>query len=153
MKVHISSTPNKNKNVVLIRKNGLWRVYATRWVGLGLWGKCVSYARQQISYHMHAKVHFCVSIPRVFVFIWRTIYMHHNKKTGHFNILKTFPQSLHFSNPFKTPLTSGQWTWKCWNATRFQVLAHKYTSQRAQERIGVNVWCFRVVCNAYLMLI
>ncbi len=49
--------------MVLIRKNGLWRVYATRWVGLGLWGRCVSYVRenciscvrQQISYHMHAK--------------------------------------------------------------------------------------------------
>ncbi len=49
--------------MVLIHKNGLWRVYATRWVGLGLWGRCVSYvrencvsnARQQISYHMHSK--------------------------------------------------------------------------------------------------
>ncbi len=49
--------------MVLIRKNGLWRVYATRWLGLGLWCRCVSYvrencvsyARQQISYHMHAK--------------------------------------------------------------------------------------------------
>ncbi len=49
--------------MVLICKNGLWRVYATRWVGLGLWGRCVlyvhencvSYALQQISYHMHAK--------------------------------------------------------------------------------------------------
>ncbi len=38
-------------------------MYATRWVGLGLWGRCVSYvrencvsyARQQISYHMHVK--------------------------------------------------------------------------------------------------
>jgi len=38
--------------MVLIRKNGLWRVYATQWVGLGLWGicvsheNCISYARQ-----------------------------------------------------------------------------------------------------------
>ncbi len=38
-------------------------MYATRWVGLGLWGRCisyvrencVSYARQQMSYHMHVK--------------------------------------------------------------------------------------------------
>ncbi len=49
--------------MVLICKNLLWRLYATQWVGLGLWGRsvsyvcenCVSYARQQISYHMHAK--------------------------------------------------------------------------------------------------
>ncbi len=54
---------------------------------------CVSYARQQIWYHMHTKtvfyMHakhvriiytpksiFFVSIPRVFVFIWHTIYTH-----------------------------------------------------------------------------
>ncbi len=37
--------------------------YATRWVGLGLWGRCISYVRencvsyahQQISHHMHVK--------------------------------------------------------------------------------------------------
>ncbi len=51
------------KLVVMIRKNGLWRIYATQCEGLGLWGRCVSYVRencasyahQQISYHMHAK--------------------------------------------------------------------------------------------------
>ncbi len=71
------------KLVVLISKNGLWRVYATQWVGL--WRRAISYARQLISYHMHAKhvriiyakVCFCVSIiPQVFVFICRTIYTH-----------------------------------------------------------------------------
>ncbi len=81
--------------MVLIRKNELiW------WVGLGLWGmriicmrklriictptnfisyackNCVLYAHQTRSYHIYAKVHFCLSIPRVFIFIWPTIYMH-----------------------------------------------------------------------------
>ncbi len=37
---------------------------------------CVLYARQTRAYHMNGKVHFCVSIPQVFVFIWRTIYTH-----------------------------------------------------------------------------
>ncbi len=80
MTVRINSTPNKKKTfIILICKNLLWRVYAMQWVGLGLWGRCVSYvrencvsyARQHISYHMHAKtayymhakVNFCVSIP------------------------------------------------------------------------------------------
>ncbi len=48
-----------SKLVVLIRKNWLWHVYATRRVELGLWGRCVSfvrkncilYARQTHSYH------------------------------------------------------------------------------------------------------
>ncbi len=70
--------------MALICKNGLWRVYATQWVRLGLWSGCVSYAcencvlyaGQTRVYHMHAKVNFCISIPRVFVFIWRTIYTH-----------------------------------------------------------------------------
>ncbi len=65
MKVHINSKPNKNL-MVLIHKNWLWRVYATWWVGLGLWGRCVSYvcencvsyAHQKIVYHMHAKTVF-----------------------------------------------------------------------------------------------
>ncbi len=59
--------------MVLIRKNGLWRVYATRWVGLGLWGRCVSYvrensvsyARQQIWFHMHAKTAFYMHAKHV----------------------------------------------------------------------------------------
>ncbi len=59
--------------MVLIRKNGLWRVYVTRWVGLGLWGRCVSYvrencvsyARQQIWYHMHAKTAFYMHAKHV----------------------------------------------------------------------------------------
>ncbi len=50
-----------------------------RWVG---WGRCVSYVRENCilyvsqtrSYHIHAKVNFYVSIPRVFVFISHTIY-------------------------------------------------------------------------------
>ncbi len=63
--------------MVLIRKNGLWRVYATRWVGLGLWGRCisyvrencVSYARQQISYHMHVKIAYYMHAKHVRI-IW-----------------------------------------------------------------------------------
>lgn len=59
--------------MVLIRKNGFWRVYATRWVGLGLWGRCVSYvrencvsyARQQIWYHMHTKTAFYMHTKHV----------------------------------------------------------------------------------------
>ncbi len=37
---------------------------------------CVLYARQTHVYQMNAKVHFCISIPWVFVFIWRSIYTH-----------------------------------------------------------------------------
>ncbi len=59
--------------MVLIRKNGLWRVYAARWVGLGLWGRCVSYVsencvsytRQQISYHIHAKTEYYMHAKHV----------------------------------------------------------------------------------------
>ncbi len=45
---------------LFLRRNGLWRAYDMKWVGLGLWGRyaweyCVLYARQQIAYHMHAK--------------------------------------------------------------------------------------------------
>ncbi len=45
--------------MVLKCKNGLWRVYATRWVGLGLWGRCVyaktAYMHAKTAYYMHAK--------------------------------------------------------------------------------------------------
>ncbi len=51
-------------------KKWIWRVYATWWVGLGLWGRCVSYARQQISYHMHAKTAYYMYAKQV-----RIIYM------------------------------------------------------------------------------
>ncbi len=40
-----------------IRKNLLWRAYDTQCVGLGLWGRCVSYVHKT-AYHMHTKVHF-----------------------------------------------------------------------------------------------
>ncbi len=57
-----------------------------QWVGLEVWGRCVSYVREnctsyackQIAYHIHAttryymhvKVNFCISIARFSVFIW-----------------------------------------------------------------------------------
>ncbi len=37
---------------------------------------CVLYACQTRLYHIYAIAHFCVSIPYVLVFIWRTIYTH-----------------------------------------------------------------------------
>ncbi len=45
---------------------------------------CVLYARQTHSYHIYAKVQFGISIPRVFVFISRTIYTHFHE-TGSTN--------------------------------------------------------------------
>ncbi len=48
--------------ILFILKYWLWRTYDMQRVGLGLWGRCVwyvehwvSYARQQILYHMHTK--------------------------------------------------------------------------------------------------
>ncbi len=41
--------------VLFIYRNWLWRAYDTQWLGLGVWGRCVLYARQQRVYHMHAK--------------------------------------------------------------------------------------------------
>ncbi len=38
-------------------------------VGLGLWGRCVSYARQQISYHMHARTAYYMHAKHVHI-IW-----------------------------------------------------------------------------------
>ncbi len=46
-----------------------------QWVGLGLWGRCVSYvrencvsyARQQISYHMHAKTAYYMHAKHVHI--------------------------------------------------------------------------------------
>ncbi len=57
--------------MVLICKNGLWRVYNTPWVGLGLWGRCVpyvrencaSYARKKNSYKMYIYINiYCILI-------------------------------------------------------------------------------------------
>ncbi len=81
----------KTKTLGTDTKNGLWRVYATRWVGLGLWGRCVSYARQQISYrencilyayqtracHIYTKVNFFSYQYHDFSFLfWRAINRH-----------------------------------------------------------------------------
>ncbi len=48
------------RSLLFIRKNGLWRAYDTQLVGLGVWGRCVLYVRQNAyctptAYHMHAK--------------------------------------------------------------------------------------------------
>ncbi len=95
MKMRINSMPNKNKNLwYWYAKNGLWHSYDTHMFGVHIIRRfrvhmiqffCRAYDMQfsrtydmQLPHNpnIHAKVHFCVSIPRVFVFIWRTIYMH-----------------------------------------------------------------------------
>ncbi len=57
----------------MIHKNAHCRVYATRWVGFGLWGRCKSYsmyakiacAFQQIWYHLHAKTAYYIHAKQV----------------------------------------------------------------------------------------
>ncbi len=39
--------------ILFIHRNGLWRAYDTQLAGLGLWGRCVLYVRQN-AYYMHA---------------------------------------------------------------------------------------------------
>ncbi len=73
--------------LLFIRRNWHWRAYDTQWVGLGVWGRCRSYvrencinARQTRAYHRHAKVNF-VSIARFSVCtIWCTIFTHFQGK-------------------------------------------------------------------------
>ncbi len=43
VKVHINSTANKTNTWGI---DTLWHVYATQWVGLGLWGRYISYVRE-----------------------------------------------------------------------------------------------------------
>ncbi len=43
VKVHINSTANKTNTCGI---DTLWHVYATQWVGLGLWGRYISYVRE-----------------------------------------------------------------------------------------------------------
>ncbi len=38
------------------------------------------------AYYMHAKLHFCVSIPQVFVFNWHTIYTHFHETGLHIQL-------------------------------------------------------------------
>ncbi len=109
MNVHIYSAPHKNENLWYWFENRLWRIYATWWVGLGLWGRCVSYAGENcVSYarqtHFLSYIHQSafLHIPRVFVFISCTIYTRFHE-TGlavlsssvHQRILKKIYHSFH----------------------------------------------------------
>ncbi len=128
MKVCLNSTPNKMKLVVLIRKNGLWRVYAMRWVGLGLWGRCVSYvrencvsyARHQISYHMHAKTAYYMHGKHV-----RIIYMPKS-------ILRINTTSFHFYLAYY--LYAFSWDWALQSHS---VVVHYNHSEHLRNHIAI----------------
>ncbi len=110
MNVRINCTPNKTKTRGIDTKKWTLACICYR-VGLGLWGRCisyvrkncVSYARQQISYHMHTKIAYYMHAKHArviytpksifsyqyheFSFLfWRAIYTHFHETRLHIQI-------------------------------------------------------------------
>ncbi len=52
----------------------------------------------KIAYYMHVKVNFCVSIPRVSVFIWCTIYTHFHETGLSMMLISSFVHQLFLSD-------------------------------------------------------